>query len=331
MIVASIMIGFETSLINQTIFSQLRGHVTYMYVINAGMSPNQINTIIRHCNLNNIIINVVNCDSGSYTDAMNNGIEYIRIAHNPDYTIILTDVMKIHNVNDMFSVMKNYVDDEEVSGIRVRVSSPNIVASANIRIVKHNVEWLYKGRVFSRVIPANQTKTIIDIINVHFICEYTIPSDYDELRRMIDIDVLENPDDIFILFNAAQIYELSGIYNIAYEYYANCTESNELSNDSLYVACHKCGVLSELLSLPWSISLAWYMETFELSSRAEPVVCIAHHYKNNNWRLCYTFAKLACDLPLPSENSVIPYSKKVYDTTRWELLTLAGHECNNLM
>jgi tetratricopeptide (TPR) repeat protein len=69
----------------------------------------------------------------------------------------------------------------------------------------------------------------------------------------------------------------------------------------------------------------WYLKAYQVIERAEPLVEIVKIYrKKEKFRLAFLFAKLACDLPYPS-NCVLWVNQKCYNHDRWQELGIVAY------
>jgi hypothetical protein len=86
----------------------------------------------------------------------------------------------------------------------------------------------------------------------------------------------------------------------------------------------RAGDLSEKINKPWDECMGYYMKSFQILQRAEPLIKIAQYYRlKNQWLLSFMFINLACELPFPHK-AILFIDKQAYDYKRWHILGIVG-------
>jgi len=149
-------------------------------------------------------------------------------------------------------------------------------------------------------------------------------------------DHQENPTEPRTLFYLAQTCACIGDNEEALYYYKKRINVEGFQEEKFH-AYLRAGELSDILGHSWYDSLALYMQAYEHSSRAEPLIRIARHYQHvaglhqklpadhidhnkhiNFWMLAYTFSDMACKLSYP-HHCILFVNKQDYDYTRWHI------------
>jgi glycosyltransferase involved in cell wall biosynthesis len=152
-------------------------------------------------------------------------------------------------------------------------------------------------------------------------------------RWLRDRDLLlksyhENPSDPRTLFYLAQTYKCLGDQYKAHHFYLERTRMPGWHwNEETYMAYYYLAEITEQLAVSdsehysWSQALFYYLKAHATRScRAEPLIRIARYYhEHKNFILACLFAKRACALPYPKEDSLF-VEKDLYNYTRYDIL-----------
>jgi hypothetical protein len=130
--------------------------------------------------------------------------------------------------------------------------------------------------------------------------------------------------------NARAVFYLAQTFSCLNEiedafYYYKLRTTMEGFHEERFHAFLRTGEISATLGHPWYDTMGWYMKAFELFPRVEPIIKIAEYYKSiNNWKLAYTFIKLACSLEYPNE-CILFVDKLDYTYKRWHIMGIVGY------
>jgi glycosyltransferase involved in cell wall biosynthesis len=198
----------------------------------------------------------------------------------------------------------------------------------NIRLVKNNNNWRYFGAVHeyiqdTSINPPQQYKCPKDW---YIYQDRTKDDDKTGKRFIKDKDILKNemiknPNDTRSMFYLAQTYACLSDYKESYECYKIRYEMKELGyTEERFISCIRCGEYAiDKINLGWDVGRMWFMRGLELIDRIEPYLFMTKYYISvSNWRMAYTFAKLAVDLPPTDCNLFI--DKNGYEYTRYHLM-----------
>jgi hypothetical protein len=141
-----------------------------------------------------------------------------------------------------------------------------------------------------------------------------------------DAEVLEgalkdDPTNIRYQFYLAQSYFDSQQWEKAEEAYKKRIEMGGWEEEQFYSA-FRIGMCRGLLNRPWEQIQQAFLEAWELRpTRAEPLYQIARVYRlMNHPRLGYLYAKMAADIPFPSEDILFVQD----DVYKWGILDEIG-------
>jgi hypothetical protein len=121
--------------------------------------------------------------------------------------------------------------------------------------------------------------------------------------------VERNPEDVRSAYILAQAYFDSGDFVNARKWYARQAEMGGVSDEWIYIALLRVAESMAQLDAPWPEVQNAYLRAWEFRpTRAEPLHHIARWYREQQrYRLGYLFAERAAQIPLPEEDTLIPY------------------------
>ena len=142
-------------------------------------------------------------------------------------------------------------------------------------------------------------------------------------KALLGEDLKKDPTNTRLMFYYAQTCNSLRDYEESYEWYEKRSKCGGYGEE-VYYSCYQCGVLSEKLKKPYSISHEWYTKAYELDNRAEPLVELARiNRQEKKYAMAYIYANLACCLKYPN-NSLLFVSDRVYEYLRWHELSISA-------
>ena len=203
----------------------------------------------------------------------------------------------------------------------------------NIRFVKANQEWRYKGSVHEYIesrIEKNRKQQVVKLPdNISLYQDRTQDDDksgkrFKRDKELLLIDYIKNPKETRTIFYLAQTCSCLGEKEDAYYYYKYRSMLDGFLEEKYY-SYYKCGELSSGLKHDWYDTMAWYMKAYESIARAEPLLKIGEYYiSKKNWKLAYTFINLTCNLDFPHD-CILFVDRLSYDYKRWHLMGIVGY------
>lgn len=293
-------------------------YVSDIFIVNTGLRPSSIKYIIRECNERHMHIHIMNRDPTFYYILMNEAIHRINEFGKIDYILVLKQTSIVNGMEHIVRVCSDGLTTF-VSGFLLKeIDTEHNLASYNTRLIKNIPGWVYKGRIYERLTNKYAIVQTLDNTDcsISEVTGYT--TDYFSQIRLCSIDRLDSPNDSYIVFVLAQLHEITNDHSAAYYYYRLYQTMDGLSLYSVFVSSFKCGLLSEILEMDWSISMGWYMKAYSAIARAEPLIHIARHYVKEEPTICHMYATLACKLETPSKDDDI-YDAEIYNNERWLL------------
>ena len=194
----------------------------------------------------------------------------------------------------------------------------------NTRLIRKSSAFRYKGKVHEYLVITGRRVSIMDSFHLYQDRSQSASSSVARWERDMvtlekEVGDSEEPDprDVFYL---AQTYECLRIKDKAYETYRSRSRMANGFYEERFISMLRCGDLART----WDKRISWYIKSFDLINRAEPLVKIAGHYLADRrfWE-AWMFAKMACELQYPSQ-CVLFVDVETYSYKRWHLLGIAG-------
>jgi len=133
----------------------------------------------------------------------------------------------------------------------------------------------------------------------------------------------EKPKDARTQYYLAQTYECMKNVEEAYRYYKIRSQNPNGFYEERFSSMMKCGNLKH--SKHGYSSVGWFCMAYDFLARAEPLIELSRFFRNkNNFQLAFTFAKMACALPLP-EQMLLWSHDKAYKHDRWQELAISAY------
>lgn len=327
-----LMVKNEKKRISVTLES-IKNITDSIIVYDTGSTDNTIEIIETFCKNNNIILHIKQGTFVNFEISRNESLDFANTIKDIDFLILLdcNDELKTNKETllNLLTKHKNekgfFINQELYNGIGETTSWKNI------KIIKHNTGWRYKGVVHEFIynltydyyktvtFPKQQVKIFQDKLSDDFKSIYRYSKD----KELLYNEYLKNPNDTRTTYYLAQTYECLGEIKFAYDYYKIRSYKDNYIEEK-FLATYKCGLLSQQLNYTWETSFNWYIKAFEIIQRAEPLVKIADYYKlKQNWILCYMFSETACKIKYP-ENCKLFVDNFIYDYSRWQILSVCA-------
>lgn len=211
----------------------------------------------------------------------------------------------------------------------------------NIKLIKANTGWFWKGKVHETLYNnTDGREPDIERLPTNIIIYQDRNENCEQTKKRIkrDIEILKEElvsesTDIHksrILYYLGSSYHcMSNIYpenreeylRLSLKYYKERIKFN-IHKVELCASCESCGDIELLLDGDYCQAIVYYLKSLELIKRSEPLVKISIVYHNiKDYVMAYMFISMACRLAEPK--NVLFENNKLYDYTRWYLLSVA--------
>ena len=207
----------------------------------------------------------------------------------------------------------------------------------NMRFVKNNKGWRYKGSVHewmsdTSVKEGEKGPSVVRMPDDIILYQDRTQDDdksgkrFARDRELLLMDHKKDPGEPRTLFYLAQTCSCLNLNEESLYYYKLRSELDGFQEEKFH-AFVRCGNLSVKNGNNWHTSMNYYMKALEHSMRVEPLIKMAEYYKNQKmWVIAFMFIQTACGLAYP-EHCILFVDKHGYDYTRWHLLGIVGYYC----
>jgi glycosyltransferase involved in cell wall biosynthesis len=204
----------------------------------------------------------------------------------------------------------------------------------NMRFVRVREGWRYKGSVHEYMENTKypdkfNAPPVFRISDKTILFQDRTQDDDKSGKRFVrDRELLlkeneKEPKNPRTLFYLAQTCSCLNNLEEALMYYKERSELDGFMEEKFH-AFLRCGDLCVRLQRPWDESINWYLKSFEVLPRVEPLLKMAEYYRlKKQWMLSYMFANLACQLPFP-DDLILFIDKHDYDYKRWHIIGIVG-------
>ena len=359
-----IMVKNEENVITKTINSVL-DISDNIIIYDTGSSDNTLKvieeTIIEHnkCKQNKISLNI---KKGEFTDFSISRNELISFAEKENndisYFLFLDANDELVNSEDLLKVCKEYEKDDSLNAFIINQqwsktddNSNTIINFKNIRLVKPNNGWRYKGVVHEFLANDSTENDFSKIIklpeNIIIYQDRTEDESKKSRNRFEDDKELllkeyeKDPEDTRTLFYLARTFECLKCIDSAIKFYTLRTSMKTVTKnenklvsmkdeEEVYHSHFRLGILNRIKDENSYDSMIHFIKSYEYRKRAEPLLEICKIYiKKKIWDLAYMYCKLACDCKYP-KNDVLFINKLAYDYTRWHYMSVISFNHGDL-
>lgn len=349
-IAAAIMVKNEEKRIETTLNS-IKKDVDGIVLFDTGSTDNTIDIVKKYVEINNLKLHLLEGVFEDFSTSRNEMLEFAE-TFSYDYMLLLdcNDELKFNNVSDSsvktiqkkksryqqnqnqnqnHQSLKKLLDHKkDIDGFMVHQKwhiGPNYdLDYFNIKIIKTKLGFRYKGSVHEYIVTP-EGLTIDKLEGIVIYQDRVADNDGKTFNRwendlvLLKKDLEINPNDSRSQFYLAQTYDGLCKKDEAFEAYKLRYENIEGFYEERFLAALNCGRLIN----DDEEKIKWYLRSFEIIERSEPLVEIAKIYRiKNQFLLAYTFARTACDLEFPT-NCTLNVDKKSYDHDRWHELSIS--------
>jgi len=327
-----IMVKNEENTIIDTLIS-IQNYIQSLIIYDTGSTDNTIQIIKDFCNNNNIELKLKEEDFVNFEISRNCALEFAETFKNIDYLLLL-DANDI--LDDGEQLLNLCIDKqtENESGfylIQEWYTGNHIETYYNIRLIKPNRGWKYKGVVHEYIYNDNEVPTKNNF-NIILKQDRSIDNNKSYKRFTTDkillLKSLENePNNTRNIFYLAQTLFCLKEYDESFNYYLLRTNLNSGFKEEIFYSFLRCGDIIAIKGGDWYQALIYYMKAFEIDQRVEPIVKIAQYYITKEmWFQSFSFLLIACKLEYPT-NSLLFVDKYMYDYGRWHLMGAVAFYC----
>ncbi len=333
------MVRNEEKRICQTTLNSIKDYCSNLVIYDTGSTDNTIQVVSEFCQKNGLKFHLKQGTFVDFSTSRNVLLDYCDTLFADSWLLLLDAHDELQNGDKLVEFVENIKSSHSAAHLTQKWwSGHNLDSYFNVRLVKTNTNWRYRGVVHEYIICPdllNKTRPDTDIVikldNIILYQDRTLDDDKSVRRFRSDksllyAEYLKIGPEPRTLFYLAQSCSCLGMSDEAYKYYVLRVKYAGFIEE-VYHSFYRLGELSEIMQHDWDESLCWYLKAYSHSIRAEPLLKIAQHYKEMNynndktpeWHTCYMYSKMACDLIFPI-NQILFVNSKAYTYDRWSLL-----------
>lgn len=314
------------------------GYVDSLVIYDTGSTDDTLDILKKFSEKHNIPLRLKQGEFENFATSRNVSLDFADSFEDIDYVLLLDCNDELRGGNELRKNCQNFINKKNTGFLLCQEWwSGQYDKYYNIRLVKAHMGWRYRGRVhewmkntrYENDEEAQKDGDHVIRISPEVIIYQDRTQDDDKSgkrfardKQLLLEDHKENPEEPRTVFYLAQTCACLGHNDDAFYYYKLRTELQGFWEERFH-AYFRCGEISQTFKHPWEDSMKWYIKAFEHTARAEPIIKIAEHYKDNNWLLSFTFADLACKLNYP-EHCILFVDKHAYDYKRWHILGISA-------
>jgi glycosyltransferase involved in cell wall biosynthesis len=316
------------------------GHVDSIVIFDTGSQDNTIEILETFSKEHNIPLRLKQGEFVNFEESRNVSLDFADTFKDIDYVLLLDTNDELRGGDKLRSFVNSFdklEDPKKSTGFLVCQEwfSGAYDKYYNMRFVKAREGWRYRGSVHEYMVNtkfigneqnAPQVYRIDD--SIVLFQDRTQDDDksskrYARDKELLLKDYLKDPKEPRTLFYLAQTLACLGELEDSIKYYLERTLVDGFLEEKFH-AFLRAGDLSEKTNKPWEESMGYYMKSFHVLQRVEPLIKLAEYYlKKNQWILAFMFINLACSLPFP-DKAILFIDKNAYDYKRWHILGIVG-------
>ena len=321
----------------QVSLDSVLNHVDCFIIYDTGSTDNTMEIIQNHCEKHKINLYMIQGEFVNFCESRNVSLDYAD-TKDVTYLLLLDTNDELQGGEKLREFAKKNKDSKSTGFLTCQHWwSGQYDKYFNMRFVKAHSGWRYKGSVHewmedTSVKDKKEAPPVTRMPDDIVLYQDRTQDDDKSGKRFARDKILlladhkKDPKEPRILFYLAQTCSCLSQNDDAFYYYKLRSKLEGFQEEKFH-AFHRCGMISEKLGHNWETTLPWYMKALEHSTRAEPLVKIAEHYKNNKkWDIAFMFINMACNIKYP-EHCILFVDKHSYDYTRWHLMGIIAYYC----
>ena len=310
----------------ETTLASVKSVVAGIIVFDTGSEDKTVETMKRFAKMHNLHFHLLQGQFEDFATSRNRLLEFAD-KHLYDYLLLLDSNDEYKSDKNLKEVLDGRPEHGFLLHQQWHIGPDNELDYYNIRVIKPSMGFRYKGSVHEYIeVPQ---KALIGRLDEDVILYQDRVKDNDgksQTRWKKDLmllkkDIARNPNNGRTQYYLAQTYDCLNMKKDAMFFYKQRASNKDGFFEERFNSIMKCGELEQ----DEDERVKWYLKAYMLIERAEPLVEIVKLYRNKNkFKIAFMFAKLACDLPYPSD-CVMWVNQKCYNHDRWQELSILGY------
>lgn len=326
------MVKDEEDTILRSLIS-VQNYINCIILYDTGSTDNTIQIVRDFCNENNIVLKLKQDEFINFCESRNKALDFADSFGNHDYLLLLdsNDIL-----DDGEELLKLYVDKELTNETGFYITQEwhdhnNVFTYYNIKLIKANSGWRYKGVVHEYIHNDNETpvKNTYNIVlkQDRFYDNIKSMKRFETDKQLLLKELEIEPNNSRNIFYLAQTCFCLKEYDESFRNYQLRSSLNEGFKEEIFYSFLRCGDIIGIQGGNWYDAMVYYMKAYEFEQRVEPLVKIAQYYMSKeSWMISFSFFSIACNLEYPTD-SFLFVDKYMYDYGRWHLLGAIAFYC----
>ena len=331
-----IMVKNEEDTIIKTLIS-IQNYIQSLIIYDTGSTDNTIKIIREFCEDNSIELNLKEEEFINFEESRNRALKFAESFQNIQYILLLdsNDILDDEDDDLMrLCIDKQLSNETGFYLIQEWYNFNNVDIYYNIKLIKPNTGWKYKGVVHEFIHNDNETPTKND--NYHIVLKQDRSSDnLKSYKRFVTdkqllLKELENEhNNSRNVFYLAQTCFCLKEYDLSFQHYLLRTSLAYGFQEEIFYSFLRCGDIIGIQGGIWYNAMIYYIKAYELEQRVEPLIKMAQYYMSKEmWMLSFSFLSIACKLEYP-EKSILFVDKYMYNYGRWHLMGAIAFYCGD--
>lgn len=325
-IAAVIMVKNESFRIEVTLTSVI-GFASTIIIYDTGSTDDTVDIITNFCKKFKISLYLKHGTFVDFSTSRNILLDYADTVADVDFFLMLDCNDELQNGSDLIKFCKNAPVNESAFFLKQSWRSGNCIDYYNVRLIKSNSGWRYKG-VVHEFISNGSLEAKIRVPGVVLFQDRTKDDNKSALRFNKDKELLlgeynsenKTPRTVYYL---AQTYECLNDNENATKYYAERIHMSGFFEEK-YQAAYHVGMLYREMNKPFEEYSGYFMTSFGIMYRSEPLVRIAEYYISiQQWEQAYFYIKEACNIDPPDCGLFLDID--IYTYYRWHLMGIVAY------
>lgn len=338
-IAALLMVKNEKKRLQITLNSVV-GFVDSLVIFDTGSTDNTIEICKEFSERTNIPLRLKEGSFVNFSISRNESLDFADSFPDIDYLLLLDTNDELRNGKQLRQCAEEYVGNPSTGFLLCQEwFSGSYDKYFNVRFIKAHQKWRYIGSVHEYIKTSDEENDKHPIVklpdSIVLYQDRTQDDDKSGKRFTRDKELLyedykKDPTEPRTVFYLAQTCSCLNQIDESLFYY-KIRSTLEGFQEEKFHAFLRSGELSQKLGHDWHDSFIWFIKAFEHSQRVEPLLYISIYYINIKlWTLAYTFLKLACNLPYPTD-AILFVNKNDYDYKRWHLMGIVAYYVGQYM